>query len=343
MKRLPSTSERSRRRVAALFWIKALTLLVMGAVLLGRGGSKLNASQQADLTQEQEIAAGRRGMKLLMDGEIDEAIQVFRHIEQADSDSPLGYVLEADSNWWKIYLTEANLIDPDVFEALSEAITPYDTEFHRLNKLAIQKAEAQIRSHSDEARARLYEGLADALQARLEALRDHALGTARAGKKMRSLSLTALKLNPTLYDAYLGLGIYNYFEATLPGYVRMLRFLIRLPGGNRETGLQQLKTAAEKGELTWEEAQFHLGKNFSRDNERQYARSLEIFRTMMRNHPDNPLWRLLVGGLEIRTGQTEEGEALYREVVKETGFPKSEVWKPVHQQAQKALERRSGH
>jgi tetratricopeptide (TPR) repeat protein len=300
-------------------------------------------AQQAPVTPDQRIQVAQHGMQLLMDGEFDQAIQVFRQIEQTDPESPLGYVLEADANWWKIYLTEGNLIDPDVFEALSEATTPYDGEFQRLDNLAIQKAEAQIHSHQDEARAHLYEGFAYALEARLQALRDQALATARAGKKMRNLSLAALKLDPTLYDADLGVGIYNYFEATLPTYVKMLRFLILLPGGNRELGLEQLQTAADKGEITKGEAQFHLAKNLSRNNERQYAKSLEIVRTMTREYPDNPLWKLLMGSLEIRMGQTQEGEALYREVVKATENPKSEVWKPLHEQTQKALDRRSGH
>jgi hypothetical protein len=299
-------------------------------------------AEQAPPTPDQQIETARHGMHLVMDGDFDQAIQAFHQIEQTASESPLGYVLEADANWWKIYLTEGNLIDPDVFEALSEAATPYDPDFQRFNNLAIQKAEAQIHSHQDEARAHLYEGFAYAVEARLQALRDQALATARAGKKMRNLSLTALKLDPALYDADLGVGIYNYFEATLPTYVKMLRFLILLPGGNRELGLQQLQTAADKGEITRGEAQFHLAKNLSRNNERQYARSLEIFRSMTREYPDNPLWKLLVGGLEIRMGQTQEGEVLYREVIKATENPQSQVWKPLHEQAQKALDRRSG-
>ena len=319
-----------------------VALLVIG-VVLGTRCPKLIWSQETVPTQKEGIATACHGMQLLMDGDIDGAIQVFRQVEQADPESPLGYVLEADANWWKIYLTEGNLTDPDVFEALSEKVTPYDAEFLRLNNLAIQKAQAQIHNHQDQARAYLYQGLAYALEARLEALRDHALATARAGKQMRSLSNAALKLDRTLYDADLGVGIYNYFEATLPTYVKMLRFLIHLPGGSREVGLQQLQTAAEKGEVTKGEAQFHLAKNFSRNNEQQYARSLEIFQAMVREYPDNPLWKLLVGGVEIRMGQTQEGEALYREVVKDTEEPKSEVWKPLHEQAQKALDRRSGH
>ncbi|HTS10398.1 MAG TPA: hypothetical protein VMP68_32840 [Candidatus Eisenbacteria bacterium] len=92
-----------------------------------------------------------------MDCKIDEDIQVLRQIEQADPKLPLGYVLESDANWWEIYLTEGNLTDPNVFEAPSEAVMPYDAEFQRLNNLAIQKAEAQIQNHQDEAGAHLYE------------------------------------------------------------------------------------------------------------------------------------------------------------------------------------------
>jgi sensor domain CHASE-containing protein len=39
----------------------------------------------------------------------------------------------------------------------------------------------------------------------------------------------------------------------------------------------------------------------------------------------------------------KEGETLYRQVIDETAHPSSEIWKPLHQQAVRALARRSGH
>ena len=248
---------------------------------------------KADEVGNQEIAV--RGMNKLMDGDFDDAMEIFRQIQKSDPESPLGYLLEADANWWKIYLTEANLIDPDVFEALSEAATPYDGDFRRLDELAILKAETRIRAHQDEARSYFYAGLAYGLRARLEALRDHALATAHAGKRLRSFSLAALKLDPNLNDAYFGVGLYNYFEDTLPTYVKMLRFLILLPGGDRLVGLRQIQRAMEKGQLVTSEAKFHLAKNYSRPMERQLARSLELLRQMEQQYPHNPLWKLLVG------------------------------------------------
>jgi tetratricopeptide (TPR) repeat protein len=283
------------------------------------------------------------GMNELMDADFDHAMETFRQIQKSDPESPLGYLLEADVNWWKIYLTEGNLIDPDVFEALSEAVTPYDADFKRLDELAIRNAETRIHAHQDEAYSYFYQGLAYGLRTRLEALRDHALATARDGKKLRNLSLAALKLDPNLNDAYFGVGLYNYFEDTLPTYVKMLRFLILLPGGDRLEGLRQIQRAMEKGQLVTSEAKFHLAKNYSRSFDQQFAKSLELFRQMEQQYPHNALWKLLAGGSELRMGDVKEGEALYRQVIDETANSQSEIWKPLHQQAERALARRSGH
>jgi len=283
------------------------------------------------------------GVNKFMDGDFDGAIQIFHQIQTSDPDSPLGYLLEADADWWKIYLIEGNLVDPDVFESVSEAVTPYDTDFRRLDDLGIRKAETGLQDHQNEAWNYFYEGLGYGLRARVEALRDHALGTAHAGKKFRNLSLEALKLDPNLEDAWFGVGLYNYFVDTLPTYVKMLRFLILLPGGDRRTGLHQIQEAMERGQLVNSEARFHLAKNYSRSIDRQYAKSLALLGQMEQQYPHNPLWRLLVGSLELRMGQVKEGETLYRQVIDETAHPSSDIWRPLHQQAERALARRSGH
>ena len=282
----------------------------------------------------------QEGMRRLMDADFAGATDIFRQIQKSEPASPLGYLLEADVDWWKIYLTRGNLIDPDVFESLSEAETPYDPDFARLNAVAIQKAEAGIRAHRDAAFNSFCEGLAYALDGRLQALRDHALAAARDGKKMRSLSLAALRLDPQLADANLGVGIYNYFEATLPGYVRMLRFLIGLPKGDRAVGLEQLRKAAEEGAIVRPEAQFHLAKNFSRHIEQQYPKSLAIFQQLTQDYPDNPLWKLLVGSVELRMGQADAGETHYREAIKMVAMLDPGIWEPLRDQAKKALHRR---
>ena len=282
----------------------------------------------------------RRGIAALMNGDPDGAIEIFQQIRKADPQSPLGYLFEADATWWTIYLTTGNLVDPDVFDVARSSTSPYDSHFEDMVNAAIRKANARVHAHQDEARNYLYEGMAYGLKGRFYGLRDNDLPTARAGKKMRALLLTALKMDPSLEDAYLGLGIYNYFVDTLPTIVKMLKFLIGLPAGGRELGLEQLRRATDKGDLVRDEAKFYLAKDFSRRSEAEFDESLELFQQLAHAYPDNMLWTLLSGSLEIRLGRAEQGEDLYREALAKTARTKSEVGQALHREARKALLRR---
>jgi len=280
-----------------------------------------------------------RGVTMMMDGDLDGAVAVAQQIEQKDPDSPLGYILEANTTWWRIYYTSANLIDPDVFDVANMDATPYDSHFEDLDRVAIHKAEVLVHNREDLAYSLLYEGFAYALRARLDGLHDRDLPTARAGKKMRGLLLDALQLDPTLADAYLGLGIYNYFVDTLSSIVKILSVFIGLPGGSRTEGLNQLQICADKGELASAEAKFYLGKDYSRNSEKQYDKSIRLFTELQEEFPHNPLWPMLIGSVNFRMGNAKHGEELYREVYQSTAGKNSDVNKAVHKAATEALQR----
>jgi len=318
--------------------LKGLALLSLwAAVSTGAWAQEVAAQALGDAEAR---ALGRHGLDLMMDGNLDRAIEIFRDIQKKDPQSPLGYLLEADAVWWRIYYATANLTDPDVFAATDLPSTPYDAHFKDLVNATISKSEARIRAQQDVTRNYLYQGMAYALRARLEGLRDRDLPTARAGKKMRSLLLKSLELDPNLTDAYLGVGIYNYFVDTLSAIVKILSFFIGLPGGNRVRGLQQLQMAAEKGDLARAEAKFYLAKDYSRPNERQYARSLELFQQLANEYPHNPLWPMLIGSLHCRMGNIQECETRYREVYRITGGGNTEVSQALRRAARDALQRR---
>jgi tetratricopeptide (TPR) repeat protein len=303
-------------------------------------GTVLAAPAQPQNTESEELKTAQQGLNLLMNGDPDAATQVFQKIQTEDSDSPVGYLLEADATWWKIYLTTGNLIDPDVFDVGSGTTSPYDSHFEDLVNVAISKARANINAKRNVARNYLYQGAAYALRARFAAMRDQNLAAARAGKEMRSLLITALEKDKYLRDAYLGLGLYDYFVDTLPTIVKLFRWIIGLPGGSRVKGLQEMEYAAKYGELTSGEAKFYLAKDYSRSSEKQYAKSLELFQELEHEYPRNELWKLQIGSLKIRTGHLKEGEALYRQVLDETRGKQSEIEQVFHRAAKKALERR---
>jgi len=274
-----------------------------------------------------------------MAGDLEGAIEVFKKLQVEHPESPLGYLLEADALWWRIYYATANLIDPDVFTVPASSGTMHDAQFEALVEKAIALSEARLRGRRDVPRSLFYQGTAYALRGRLAALRDKSLPTARAGKKMRALLLEALQRDPSLTDAYLGIGTYNYFVDVLSPIVKLLRFFVGLPGGERAVGLQQLSLAAEKGELTKAEAKFYLAKIYARGNERQYEKSMQYFRELAEEYPMNPLWLMQIGSLYFRLGNRQQGEAIYWDVFRKTRGGGSEVLQAIHYAARSALQR----
>ncbi len=314
---------------------------LLAAVILGASlasGQPAPAGTAAASDADDRQSAGR-GLGLMMDGDLSAAIEVFQQIQYRDPPSPLGFVLEANATWWRVYYASANLIDPDVFDVTNQEATPYDSHFNDLVNISIRKAEARIHARQALARNYLYEGYAYALRARLEGLHDRDLPTARAGKKMRALMLRALALDPTLTDAYLGVGIYNYFVNSLSTIVKILSVFIGLPGGSRTEGLRQLQLCANQGEMARAEAKFYLAKDYSRASEKQFEKSLHLFRELQQEYPHNPLWPMLIGSLHFRLGKPQQGESIYREVYQNTAGKTSEVDVAVHHAASQALER----
>ena len=291
-------------------------------------------------SETEQIKAAQQGLDLLMNGDIEPAIKVFQKIESGDPGSALGYLMEANAVWWEIYFTTGDLINPDVFVVPSGSTSPYDAHFNKLIDTAIAKARINRKAKRDVARNYLYDGMAYGLRGRLASMRQSNLAAARAGKQMRSLLINAAHQDRNLRDAYAGLGLYDYFVDTLPTIVKLLRWMVGLPGGSRERGLHEIEYAAKYGELTRGEALYYLAKDYARTSEKQYAKSLELFQQLRAQYPRNGLWMLMVGSLEIRTGHPEEGEILYREVLDQERGKQTVTGKALYEAAKKALKLR---
>lgn len=319
---------------------KATTSLLIVLVSALLAVSAAPATPRPQTSEPEQIKMAQQGLDLLMNGDPDAAVKVFRNIQTDAPDSALGYLMEADAVWWQIYFATGNLIDPDVFVVPSNSKSPFDSQFNKLVDQAIAKARANRNANHDVARNYLYEGMAYGLRGRLASMRESNLAAARAAKQMRSLLIDAVQKDRNLADAYAGLGLYDYFVDTLPTIVKLLRWLIGLPGGSRERGIQEIEYAAKYGQLTNAEALYYLAKDYSRTSEKQYSKSIELFRKLHSQYPGNGLWTLMVGSLEIRTGHAEEGEALYHEVMNQERGKQSVAGKALYKAARDALMKR---
>ena len=254
--------------------------------------------------------AARNGLDLLYSGRSEEAIAQFRLVQSADPGAPLGYLLEAEARWWQIYC-EACEVKWNTIDAWQRPRLAADQDYLDLADRTISIAESRI-AQADSAEMQLYAAMGWMLRARLLGLRNDRLGTARAGVNARAHSLRCLQLDPQMADAYAGLGLYNYYADTLSPIARLLRFLMRIPGGSKQEGIRQLEIAMDKGDVLRVEARFYLAKNL-RTYDQDYARSLEVFSPLIDKFPANPIFQLLRGDILAKLGRGEQAAASFRQ------------------------------
>jgi tetratricopeptide (TPR) repeat protein len=253
--------------------------------------------------------AARHGLDLLYSGRPDDALADFRQVQAADPASPLGYILEAELHWSRIYC-EACQIKWNTIDAWERPKIAADEAYLALAEKVITLSESHI-TQVDSPEMRLYAGIGWGLRARLLGLRGDRRGTARAGVNARTQFLRCLQLDPQMADAYTGLGLYNYYVDTLSPMARVLRFLMGIPSGSKTEGIRQLEAAMANGDLTRVEARFYLAKNL-RTYDQAYARSLEVFTPLVEEFPRNPVFELLLGDIQAKLGQNELASGSFR-------------------------------
>jgi len=252
-------------------------------------------------------------IELMYQGKPQEAIALAHKLETAQPNDPLGYLIEADVLWWNIYCkwSERKYNTIDAWSHSRPADADDNAELALADKVT-SLAEAGI-AKADTAEMELYAGLGYASRARLLGLRYEKVPVARAGVEARKHLLRCLELNPNMADAYLGLGLYNYYVDTLSSMAKILRFFMGIPGGDKHEGLRQLEIASTKGELTQMEARFNMAKSL-RNYDFDYPRAEQAAAPLLTQHPDNCIFLLLAGDIEQKLGNSEEAAAKFRSV-----------------------------
>jgi hypothetical protein len=252
-----------------------------------------------------------KAIDLMYLGKPEEAVALAHKLEAARPEHPLGYLIEADVLWWNIYCkwSERKYNTIDAWSHTRPADADDDADLALSDKVA-RLAEAGI-ARQDTAEMELYAGLGYASRARLLGLLFEKMPVAHAGVEARKHLLRCLELDPEMADAYLGLGLYNYYVDTLSAMAKILRFFMGIPGGDKHVGLRQLEIASTKGELTQLEARFNMAKSL-RNYDFDYARAEKAAAPLIAEYPANCIFLLLTGDIEEKLGRTDDAAAKFR-------------------------------
>ena len=164
-----------------------------------------------------------------------------------------------------------------------------DARFEASARTAVATATAGTIREPNRAEAGFYLAAAYAPLAQWRVLRGDRLTAARDGKRIKDGLEHALTLDGRLQDAWFGIGLYHYYADVAPTALKMLRFLLLLPGGDRVQGMQEMRRAREHGELLRGEADFQMHWLYLW-YEQQPTRALELLQALDRQYPTNPLF-----------------------------------------------------
>lgn len=270
------------RRLPALWGILALACTLLA-----------NARPARAMTAE-EAGAVEQGMGALFRSDYDGAQRLFREaLEKHPGHAAysLGY---ATSVWWRM---ENNFALPD---------SPEEKTFVAAVKQAIHDAK-RARDESGQAQDHLHLAAAYGLRGRWRASRRRWLSAYLDGRRAYRNAKEALKLDPALYDAYLGIGAFDYYVAGLSGIVQALAFT---SGGDKTEGLAKLRLAAERGRFGRVAAKLLLvGIHWTLEKKPQEA--WRILEELHGQYPDSPLMdsMRLLGLFHLRDSTRLKAEA----------------------------------
>lgn len=240
----------------------------------------------------------QQGLDQAYNMELTSAEKTFNKVIELRPNSPLGYYQIAQIHFW-IYLGSR---DPGEYQV-----------FLKFADTARERAEKVIDKNPKDFQTRYIAGNLASFRAMAQATNNSSVDAFWSSKKAVSYYEETLELNPKFYNAYLGLGLFDYAMSFVPDF---LKWAVNLTGlsSNKQRGFNYIKTAFKKGtEKT--EAAFHLSKIYT-DYLAEYDSAFSLLQSLTSRYPSNTLFIYQYAVSLIKDKQLDRANDLLNRVIK---------------------------
>ena len=193
------------------------------------------------------------------------------------------HVLDLVSRWWQMQRDPLDRSPDAAFASTADRV--------------VAAGEAWTSREPMRAEAWFYLGAAYGARVQWRVLRGARLAAARDGKRIKDALERAVGIDPSLQDAYFGIGLYHYYADVAPAAAKMLRWMLLLPGGDRAEGLREMLRARNGGQVLRSEADFQLHTVYVW-YEKEPERALALVRGLHERHPHNPVFQQAAAEVE---------------------------------------------
>ncbi len=231
-------------------------------------------------------------------------------------------------NWTQSENTFQNLIDkypddPRGYHYMSGIYFWYyfsNKEKDDLNKFleysdqAIDKAVAKIDTLTDDPELLYILGANYSYRAMAFTQEGKFLDAVWATKRSESFLDKVIEINPKYYDAYLGLGLYNFALGQIP---KAFQWALSIAGmnGDKEKGLTYIQEAVQKGTFTKVEANFYYSQILS-DFFADYKQASKYLANLIQKYPENLLFSYSLAVIKLKERKLDAANKLLHKIVK---------------------------
>ncbi|KAF0157912.1 MAG: hypothetical protein FD159_1268 [Syntrophaceae bacterium] len=222
---------------------------------------------------------------------------------ELEPDNPTGYALEAMLHLFAYemcFTLEQRQKEKDAILYFSEE--------------ALARGEKRITKHPKDSQAYLAMALAKIAKVYWAIKEKRYLVMAQETANIWSYLETAKSIDPNNYDVDFLMGLLHYHIDHFPGMTGFLSSLL-ITEGNREKGLQEIQTAAQKGYLLREMARAELVSVYL-NYEKQPTKALPILQDMRNKFPNNYNFHFTYGVAMLEMRRFAEAEAIASQIEK---------------------------
>ena len=226
----------------------------------------------------------------------------FKSLRRRYPNHPMPYFLMGLSQWWKIVPTNIRT-------------KQYDGAFYAYMDTTITRAEKLYDDNDKNFEAAFFLAAAYGFKARLHAERSDWRKATVASKNSLEYLQKSRVGNDLSPEFLFGEGLYNYYAVWISKNYPLLRpVLLFFPDGNKQLGLQQLKTVADNGFYTGVESKFFLMKIYANEENNSVA-ALPISRYLAYKYPDNAYFQRFYARLVFLQGNFTETERISKDIL----------------------------
>lgn len=242
----------------------------------------------------------KQGLDYSYNFQLKKAEETFNKIITKNPNDPRGYHYASGIYLW-IFLSNKDKND-------------YDS-FMNYSSMAIDKASKILDGKEDDETALYTLGANYGFRAMAFMKSNSYINAVWAIKNSNKYLKETLEKNPKNYDAYLGLGLFNYAISLVPG---VFKWVLKMAGlsGDRDEGITFLKYAYRNGNNTKTEAAYYLSQIYS-ETLIDYNTAQGYLRQLLKEYPDNILFQYSEAVVLIKSRHPDEAEKILRKIIKE--------------------------